>query len=406
MAVKRLHYYNQQFLVEADFTDEQRYHLGMRRRLNTLLHSFGIAQGLEVVRTGAKQLTVKAGAAIDSTGRELVLDGDTILDVSNAVTFPASATVFVVITYQESETDPSTATGAPGNTRVTEAPTVTASTTAPPADGSVVRLARFDKTATGDVPGINGDQFDGGVRQSASSKLAPGAVTDAILSPALLARINAPSGVASVDGVSNPGGNIDLVAAGTITLAPDNSAAKRITIGETHSARTDNPHATTAAQVGALAFGQYDLRLRNLVTIVFTQADASGAQRSANTGMQPRAIFGVSSCSATLSARNYGGGSVGFFDAASGLQRCFSCALTRVSATDWFIRGGTGVPDQGICSAFFFDQSNAPNLAESLVVTVAPTASGVTATLTRNIPAGSAALPSFTLSINLFCLGV
>lgn len=58
--------------------------------------------------------------------------------------------------------------------------------------------------------------------------------------------------VTSVDGVSNAGGNIDLVAANSITITPNNTN-KTITIGESHSARTDNPHSTTAAQVGALA---------------------------------------------------------------------------------------------------------------------------------------------------------
>ena len=45
MAIKRLRYFDNQFLVEADFTDEQKYHLEMRRRLNRALHSFGIAAG-------------------------------------------------------------------------------------------------------------------------------------------------------------------------------------------------------------------------------------------------------------------------------------------------------------------------------------------------------------------------
>src|SRR5690606_19259255 len=47
--------------------------------------------------------------------------------------------------------------------------------------------------------------------------------------------------VVSVDGVTNAGGNIDLVAGGAITITPDNTL-KRITISETHSSRTDNPH--------------------------------------------------------------------------------------------------------------------------------------------------------------------
>jgi hypothetical protein len=44
-----------------------------------------------------------------------------------------------------------------------------------------------------------------------------------------------------VDGVSNPGGNVDLVARDSIVITPDD-AAKTITIGETHSAELGNPH--------------------------------------------------------------------------------------------------------------------------------------------------------------------
>jgi len=213
MPVKRLHYYDQQFLVEADFTDEQKYHVDQRRRHSALLHTFGIAQGLEVIRSGTRQVTVKAGAAIDRTGRELVLESDTVIDLSNLTTFPGGQPVFVAITYQEAQTDPSTATGAPGNTRVTEAPTVQATTAAAPTDGSVVRLARFDKTAAGDVPGNPNDALDGGVRQFASAKLGVASVPDNSLSSNLLARVTA---------------------------------------SETHANTVGNPHGTTAAQINAL----------------------------------------------------------------------------------------------------------------------------------------------------------
>ena len=55
----------------------------------------------------------------------------------------------------------------------------------------------------------------------------------------------------SIDGVSNPGGDVDLISQDAITIAPDN-VAKTITIGETHSVATGNPHQVTAAQTGAL----------------------------------------------------------------------------------------------------------------------------------------------------------
>ena len=54
----------------------------------------------------------------------------------------------------------------------------------------------------------------------------------------------------SIDGVTNDGGDIDMVQDNAITITP-NDTANTITIGETHSARTDNPHSVTAAQVGA-----------------------------------------------------------------------------------------------------------------------------------------------------------
>ena len=68
--IKRLHYFNHQFLVEADFTDEQTYHLEMRRRLNAALHGFGAGDGLAVTRSGDKEVTVTAGIAVDREGRE------------------------------------------------------------------------------------------------------------------------------------------------------------------------------------------------------------------------------------------------------------------------------------------------------------------------------------------------
>ena len=46
--VKRLNYYNSQFLKENDFNDEQLYHNQMRRFHNRALHTWGIVEGLEV----------------------------------------------------------------------------------------------------------------------------------------------------------------------------------------------------------------------------------------------------------------------------------------------------------------------------------------------------------------------
>jgi hypothetical protein len=249
MPFKRVHYFDQMSLVESDFTDEQRYHVDMRRRINRLFHSFGIAEGLQVIRTGARQVTVKAGLAIDRDGREIVLDTDRVLDLSNAGQFPANTAVTVTVAYQEAPTDPSTK-GAAGNTRVTETAVVSAAVTTPPTDGTVIRLARFVMTGAGDVPGATNDEIDGGVRQAAGSKLGAGAVAETHLVPSLAAKINA--AVASIEGVANPGGNVDIVGQGAIAIDTDVANA-RVTITEAHSARTDNPHSTTAAQAQAVS---------------------------------------------------------------------------------------------------------------------------------------------------------
>jgi hypothetical protein len=58
-------------------------------------------------------------------------------------------------------------------------------------------------------------------------------------------------GLTSIDSVFNTGGNVDLIAQNAVTITP-NDGANTITIGETHSALTNNPHAVTAAQTGAL----------------------------------------------------------------------------------------------------------------------------------------------------------
>jgi hypothetical protein len=55
----------------------------------------------------------------------------------------------------------------------------------------------------------------------------------------------------SVGGVSNPGGDIKLIQNGSLVIIPDDRN-NSITIGETHSSRMDNPHHVTAGVIGAL----------------------------------------------------------------------------------------------------------------------------------------------------------
>ncbi len=100
------------------------------------------------------------------------------------------------------------------------------------------------------------------------------------------------NGLTGIDSVFNPGGNVDLIPGNAITVTPDDSG-NSITIGETHSERTDNPHKVTASQTGALVSveginhpgGDIDLveganmtitRDTSAKTITFTAASSGG----------------------------------------------------------------------------------------------------------------------------------
>ncbi|HEX7240855.1 MAG TPA: hypothetical protein VF263_11350, partial [Longimicrobiaceae bacterium] len=126
---KRLNYFDHQFLRVDDFTDEQAYHLGMRRAHNRMLHTPGVAQGLALGYTGTT-VTVSAGVALDGEGREIVLRANGDLPVPAEL---AGKTAYVVLAYGERRTDATTETGAAGDRRWEEVPTLRL-TEAPPSN--------------------------------------------------------------------------------------------------------------------------------------------------------------------------------------------------------------------------------------------------------------------------------
>ena len=72
--VMRVNYYERQFLRAQDFSDEQAYHIGMRRRHNLAHHIWGIVRGLELEYSETdRTFTVKPGIAVDGYGRELIV---------------------------------------------------------------------------------------------------------------------------------------------------------------------------------------------------------------------------------------------------------------------------------------------------------------------------------------------
>src|SRR5436305_3049325 len=137
--IKRLNYYNSQFLKENDFNDEQLYHNQMRRLHNRALHTWGIVKGLEVTRvTGASKVTIAPGIAIDRLGQEIVLPKES--DAIGLDGFDASAQVYVTIKYADvfdlaDKDTKATQTASEYYMRWTERPSVNVSANAP-ADGA------------------------------------------------------------------------------------------------------------------------------------------------------------------------------------------------------------------------------------------------------------------------------
>jgi hypothetical protein len=70
--IVRVRYFNRQFLRPQDFTDEQAYHVALRRRHNIAGHSWGIVDGLSLSTDGGP-LVVEPGFAWDGYGREIAL---------------------------------------------------------------------------------------------------------------------------------------------------------------------------------------------------------------------------------------------------------------------------------------------------------------------------------------------
>ncbi|KOU08788.1 hypothetical protein ADK86_03235 [Streptomyces sp. NRRL F-5755] len=311
--IKRLHYFDHQFMRAGDFTAEQEYHLRMRRRHLRLQHTWGIATGLQLsFATGASRATVGQGAAVDVQGREIVLTVNTqTTDLSSY----SGKTVYVTIAYDEQQTDPTSETGVTGNTRWSEVPLVDVTPDDPDDPSTTLVLGRVDVGADGRINGIDDGsgayrRRDAGVvagdlevrslalsapevASSEWARLRLGAADRADLQGNLnvsgdietagevdgrdvaadgaaldqhVARTDNPHGTTaaqvgaptSVNGVHNPGGDVSLAGRDAVTITP-NDAANQITIGESHSARTDNPHATTAAQVGALPLSGGDV---------------------------------------------------------------------------------------------------------------------------------------------------
>lgn len=231
--IKRPNYFTSQFLVEKDFNDEQAYHLGMRRRLNRMQHTSGVADGLAVTRVSATQVQVSAGTAIDKGGREIVLEEAQLYTLATAGN---NLDVYLTLSYQEVPVDHYNQGGLDKYTRTAERPLLLDGTAAPPTDGSVILLARIHLNSSGAI--VSDGSIDTTVRMLAGARLAPKSVgvTQLMDGAVTLAKLADEALPLAVQGTN------------AITVTTD-TVQKKVTVGESHSTLTTNPHATTAQQI-------------------------------------------------------------------------------------------------------------------------------------------------------------
>lgn len=121
MATKRLNYFDGQYLDENDFKNEQQYHIDALKSHNKNLHDWGIAHGLDVeFDTGKKFVIVNEGMAVDNNGRQMVVEKSIEIDLATST----ESTVYLTISYRETETDSKEEEGIEGKTRITEEPRI------------------------------------------------------------------------------------------------------------------------------------------------------------------------------------------------------------------------------------------------------------------------------------------
>lgn len=309
---ERNKYFYGKLMTVRDFETEQRYFNEKRHLLNRLIHGIGLVCGLKVSEPemidGKLRIKLSPGVALDCCGHEIVVENGGTFDLGGS---PGEGLNYVYLKYKECVTEPVPSLANPSvceevccYSRIKEDFEVEVSKAGPPAAMAfnwqevwqnrqhniqevadkleipepkdwieaklLVTLAEYLETVgcpSCDDPKvllavINVTGTDVKVEEEETLALRSIIYSNPMLHELLKShltdldnphRVTAEQAGAlkSVDGVENPGGDVDLVKDNAITIVPDMDN-KRITVGESHSAREDNPHHVTAEQAGAL----------------------------------------------------------------------------------------------------------------------------------------------------------
>jgi hypothetical protein len=248
-------------LIEDDFNLAQSYGLARHRLHNRLLHTWGIARGLTLnATTGAARGTVTAGEAIDSQGREIVLAADA---QTPEVTALPGKTVFVTLAYRESETDPRTARGVTGNTRLTENPLIALSEAVPANPGDTLVLGRLVVGADGKIASRD-DGVDPNRRRLAGAFVRGGAIMGSIAIGVDAPGLDYQYEYETV-GIANPGHNLRLQSPNAILMHSGPTRALQVSVRENGfvGIGTSTPNARLHVQGGSwdLANSEGDIKL-------------------------------------------------------------------------------------------------------------------------------------------------
>jgi hypothetical protein len=111
--IKRLYFYERQFLGARDFQDEQEYHIEMRRRHLIAHHRWGIVGGLEIKQDPNSLVWyVAPGMAVDGFGREIIvfepepLNTNAIADQLAGADMPALLKVWIAYQVEKAKRPP------------------------------------------------------------------------------------------------------------------------------------------------------------------------------------------------------------------------------------------------------------------------------------------------------------
>ena len=221
---KRTRFFDGQFLQDQDFVDEQNYHVDRQRRHNRLLHVSGVAEGLTVAASGANQVTVSPGTAIDSDGRQLALAQAATVDLP-AERFNDKQGIELYAVYQESAEDRQTGQGSDDFTRWLERPQLIA---VPPGDsysGSFppVLLATLALDGAGRVTVDETVRSYSGVRLPGSAADAPALRTAASGLVSLVGSLTIDGSLGV--GTTAPSARLSVVQAGVAEIAGNAQSA-------------------------------------------------------------------------------------------------------------------------------------------------------------------------------------